>query len=92
MKKGIDVGARYADIRRITLKYFAVAGVHPDDLVQEVAATLVLRNGQASAYDPARGAFSTYVYRVAWMCAARMANKEQRFRQQRLEPELALAA
>jgi DNA-directed RNA polymerase specialized sigma24 family protein len=82
--RGIDVAAKHTDIRRIVLKHFHVAGVHPDDLVQEVLAGILRRNQlPRSAYDPSRAAFSTYVYLVAHNVSARLARKEQRQHQAR---------
>lgn len=74
---GIDVVAKQRDIRRIVLKYFAVRGVDPEELVQEVVLGILERNRlPGSAYDPGRGAFSTYVFRVAQNVAARLANRQ----------------
>lgn len=71
--RGIDVSKCFQDIRRIVLGHFNVAGVHPDDLVQEVALRVHEQNALPCAFDPARSSFSHYVYMVASNVAARAA-------------------
>lgn len=75
--RGIDVGARAGDIRRITLKYFYVRGVDPDDLVADVTLRILEQNNlPGSAFDPSRGSFGKYVYLVASNRAAVLARRE----------------
>src|SRR5262245_13139553 len=51
--RGVDVSKCFHDIRLIVLKHFKVAGVQPDDLVQDVCETILHYNTlQGSAYDP----------------------------------------
>ena len=83
----LDVGAKYADIRRLTRTHplFRVAvarGLDADDCLQAVALGLVSRQRTRSAYDPARASFSRYVLLVAGSVLANML-ESQRVRERR---------
>ena len=72
--RGIDIKASAAEIRRIILAKFNVPRLERDDLVQEVLLRIYVRNGLPCAYDPAKAALSTYVYRVTKNVIGHMLN------------------
>ena len=66
----LDVGEKYADIRRLTRTHplFRVGiarGLDADDLLQAVVLGILTRQQGRSKYDPARASFSRYVHLVA---------------------------
>jgi hypothetical protein len=66
LRRGIDVARMYPEIRALVVAKFGQAGVDVEDLVQEVAAAIAVKNTSArSAFDPARSGFGHYVYLVA---------------------------
>lgn len=84
MRRGIDIGANYGLIRAICLKYFgkaaATASIEPDDLVNQVALALEVRNRGKCPYKPKAGyGPKPYIYRVAWQTLGRMARKRRRW-------------
>jgi RNA polymerase sigma factor (sigma-70 family) len=76
---GIDVRAKYQDIKKITLKHFRGSGIDPEDLVQEVMVAILKRNTTKSAFDPSLSAFGHYVYMVAHNVLANALEKQRRY-------------
>jgi len=79
---GLDVGAKFADIRRLTRTHplwrVAVArGLDPDDVLQSVVLGLLTRQQGRSRYDPARASFSRYVYLVAGSVIANLLDSQR---------------
>jgi len=67
-KLGIDVEAKYEDIKRIYfkryLKQIIAIGEDPQDMLQEILQGILIRNKGKCPYDPKKSAFSTYVTMV----------------------------
>ena len=83
-RRGIDVQASYGLIRAICLKYFgkaaAQASIEADDLVNQVAMAIEVRNRGKCPYKPKAGhGPKPYIYRVAWQTLGRMARKRRRW-------------
>lgn len=64
---GVDLAQWAIDVRRIVRsvhgRRIRKAGLDPDEVLSEVYRRILVANQGRSAYDPARGAFSTYVSR-----------------------------
>lgn len=85
---GIDVSARYQDIRRITIAHFGRAGIEIEDLVQEVMLAILRRNEMPrSAYDPSKSGLSHYVYLIAHNVACNALEARRRHDRLALVPE-----
>ncbi len=83
-RRGIDVQTSYGLIRAICLKYFgkaaAQASIEADDLVNQVAMAIEVRNRGKCPYKPKAGhGPKPYIYRVAWQTLGRMARKRRRW-------------
>ena len=83
-RRGIDIQASYNLIRAICLKYFgkaaAQASIEADDLVNQVAMAIEVRNNGKCPYRPKAGhGPKPYIYRVAWQTLGRMARKRRRW-------------
>jgi DNA-directed RNA polymerase specialized sigma24 family protein len=65
--RGVDVARMYSEIDKLVRAKYAGRdpGVDIDDLVQETVITISRRNGQGSAFDPARASFGKYVNMAA---------------------------
>lgn len=81
---GIDVKAKYGDIRRLTCKFFAKTGLDPEDVVQETVVAILHKNGTRSAYDPKKASFSKYVVMIARNVVANMLGKAKRWGREEL--------
>lgn len=68
-KLGIDVEAKYQDIKSIFYRHFAPIcfknKVDPEEVLQEVYYGLEIRNRGTCPFDPAKSSMSTYIVLVA---------------------------
>lgn len=83
-RRGICVQTHYGLIRAICLKYFGkaadTASIEADDLVNQVALAIEVRNRGKCPYRPKTGyGPKPYIYRVAWQTLGRMARKRRRW-------------
>ena len=62
---GVDVKSKIQDITKIVHKYFRVADVPMEELMQEVFTTIVHKNHTRSAHDPRKSSFGHYVFMIA---------------------------
>ena len=93
---GIDVGAHYRDIRKITIAHFgrAVHGLEGDEIVQLVVEAILRRNYLPSTFDPRKSSRSHYIFIVAQNAVRNAIATEKRARRVALldAPELEAAA
>lgn len=79
---GIDVEAKYQDIKRIFfkryLKQIIAIGEDPEDMLQEILQGLLVRNKGKCPYDPKKSAFSTYVTMVCHCVMTNILKKHNR--------------
>lgn len=80
---GLDMGARYDDVRRLVcahpaFKRAVAEGYDADDLRQDVLLELVtLQRRPGSAYQPGRASFGKYVWMVTWTAVAQVRRKRR---------------
>lgn len=80
---GIDVEAKRADIIKLTYKYFRVANVPMDELLQEIFLAILHKNQGNSAHDPRKSSFGHYVCMIANNVCINFANKRKRLDRER---------
>jgi len=89
-KLGIDIDAKYMDIKRIFFKRYLrqiiAIGEDPEDMLQEIFKGILIRNKGTCPFDPKKSAFSTYVTMV---CHCVMTNHLKKYSKTRaLETEI----
>jgi RNA polymerase sigma factor (sigma-70 family) len=62
---GIDVRAKYNDIRKIVGSHLYSSKLDAEDLMQDVVLAILKKNGTPSAFDPKKSSFSHYVFLIA---------------------------
>lgn len=75
---GIDVKDKIQDIKKIVHKYFRVAGIPMEELVQEIYVTIIHKNHTRSAHDPRKSSFSHYVYMISNNVCRNLVQKKKR--------------
>lgn len=80
---GIDVDAKRNDIIKLTYKYFRVANVSMDELLQEIFLAILHKNQGNSAHDPRKSSFGHYVCMIANNVCINFANKRKRLDRER---------
>lgn len=78
---GVDVASKIRDLENIIKSYFKRVGLPPchppEDIVQEILATIVQRNRSRSAFDPRKSSFGHYVWIVTHNVCCRMIQKSR---------------
>jgi len=68
VKLGIDINEKHVDIKKIFLKKYSQvvlnSGNDPEDVLQEVYKTILIKNKGKCPFDPRKSAFSTYVMMI----------------------------
>lgn len=75
---GVDVEAKMRDIEKIVHKYFRVADIPMEELLQEVFLAIVHKNYTRSAHDPRKSSFGHYVYMIANNVCINLVHKKKR--------------
>lgn len=76
---GVDVEAKFQDITKIVHKYFKVAGVSMEELLQEVFVAIIHKNYTRSAHDPRKSSFGHYVYMIANNVCINLVHKKKKY-------------
>lgn len=76
---GVDVVAKRKDIIKITYKFFRVADLSMEELLQEVFLAIIHKNHTRSAHDPRKSSFGHYVYMVANNVCINLVHKKKRY-------------
>jgi DNA-directed RNA polymerase specialized sigma24 family protein len=80
---GVDVEAKIQDITKIVHKYFHVADIPMEELMQEVFVTIVHKNHTRSAHDPRKSSFGHYVYMIANNVCINLVHRKKRYDKER---------
>jgi DNA-directed RNA polymerase specialized sigma24 family protein len=80
---GVDVKAKIQDITKIVHKYFRVADVPMEELLQEVFVAIVHKNHTRSAHDPRKSSFGHYVYMIANNVCINLVHRKKRYDKER---------
>lgn len=80
---GVDVEAKIQDITKIVHKYFRVADIPMEELMQEVFVTIVHKNHTRSAHDPRKSSFGHYVYMIANNVCINLVHRKKRYDKER---------
>lgn len=80
---GVDVKSKIQDITKIVHKYFRVADVPMEELMQEVFTTIVHKNHTRSAHDPRKSSFGHYVFMIANNVCINLVNRKKRHDRER---------
>lgn len=80
---GIDVVAKKLDITKIVHKFFRVADVPMEELLQEVFVAIIHKNYTRSAHNPNKSSFGHYVYMVANNVCVNLVHKKRRYDRER---------
>jgi hypothetical protein len=80
---GVDVKLKRPDIIKIVHKYFRVADVPMDELLQEVYLAIIHKNCTRSAHDPRKSSFGHYVYMVANNVCINLVHRKRRYDKER---------
>jgi len=81
--RGVDVEAKRQDIIKIVHKYFRVAGVPMEELMQEVFLAIIHKNHGKSAHNPKKSSFGHYVFMVANNVCINIVQRRKRFERER---------
>jgi len=76
---GVDVIAKRQDIIKIVHKFFKVAEVPMEELLQEVYLAILHKNHGQSAHDPRKSSFGHYVYMIANNVCINLVHRRRRF-------------
>lgn len=80
---GVDVRDKLQDITKIVHKYFRVADVPMEELLQEVFAAIIHKNHTKSAHDPRKSSFGHYVYMIANNVCINLVHRKRRYDKER---------
>jgi hypothetical protein len=80
---GVNVSAKLQDITKIVHKYFRVADVSMEELMQEVFTTIVHKNHTRSAHDPRKSSFGHYVFMIANNVCINLVHRKKRYDKER---------
>lgn len=80
---GVDVKGKMQDINKIVYKYFRVADVPMEELMQEVFVAIVHKNYTRSAHDPRKSSFGHYVYMIANNVCINLVHRKKRYDKER---------
>lgn len=80
---GIDVVAKKLDVTKIVHKFFRVADVPMEELLQEVFVAIIHKNYTRSAHNPNKSSFGHYVYMVANNVCVNLVHKKRRYDRER---------
>ena len=76
---GVDVIAKRQDIIKLVHKFFKVAGVPMEELLQEVYVAIIHKNCTRSAHDPRKSSFGHYVFMVSNNCCINIVHRKKRY-------------
>lgn len=76
---GVDVIAKRKDVIKITHKFFRVADISMEELLQEVFLAIIHKNHTRSAHDPRKSSFGHYVYMIANNVCINLVHKKKRY-------------
>jgi hypothetical protein len=80
---GVDVVAKRQDIIKIVCKFFKVADVQREELLQEVYLAILHKNHGQSAHDPRKSSFGHYVYMIANNVCINLVHRRRRYENER---------
>lgn len=80
---GVDVKDKLQDITKIVHKYFRVADVPMEELLQEVFVAIIHKNHTRSAHDPRKSSFGHYVYMIANNVCINLVHRKKRYDKER---------
>lgn len=80
---GVDVKAKYEDIRKIVHKFFRVPEYAMEELIQEVCVAILNKNTTRSAHDQRKSSFGHYVYMIADNVCINIVHRMERFERRR---------
>jgi DNA-directed RNA polymerase specialized sigma24 family protein len=75
---GVDVENKIQDITKIVHKYFRVADISMEELLQEVFVAIIHKNHTKSAHDPRKSSFGHYVYMIANNVCINLVHRKKR--------------
>ena len=76
---GVDVIIKQQDIKKIVHRYFKVEGYSMEELLQEIYAAILHKNGTRSAHDPRKSSFGHYIYMIADHVCINLVNRKRRY-------------
>ena len=76
---GVDVVTKRKDVIKITHKFFRVADISMEELIQEVFLAIIHKNHTRSAHDPRKSSFGHYVYMIANNVCINLVHKKKRY-------------
>lgn len=76
---GVNVIDKRQDIKKIVHRYFKVEGYSMEELLQEIYAAILHKNGTKSAHDPRKSSFGHYIYMIADHVCINLVNRKRRY-------------
>ena len=80
---GVDVKAKIPDIQKLVHKFFRVADVPMEELLQEVYVAIIHKNHTRSAHDPRKSSFGHYVFMISNNVCINLVNRKKRYDKER---------